>query len=237
MSAMQMVVVNQPLPNGWFQATTEDGKPYYVNAFTQQTQWEFPQTPSTIHVLQSVHVSSSKKNGGVQCFKQVLCNKEHLIWIFVLILTVYDFITDIQVSLSWFTISDGACPQFHCNPLWSSFLTTIGKILLIISSIGFLFALIMKIYEAKRLYINYKYAIDESAKLEQELVAAHRALRIGCIPLIVEDVPSVILVFLSYFTGSKNILDGFFSDQKYFSNRRYRVIAKCFWTLCTIYCT
>ena len=79
MSAMQMVVVNQPLPNGWFQATTEDGKPYYVNAFTQQTQWEFPQTPSTIHVLQSVHVSSSKKNGGVQCFKQVLCNKEHLI--------------------------------------------------------------------------------------------------------------------------------------------------------------
>jgi hypothetical protein len=38
-------IPNQPLPPQWKTATTEDGKVYYYNLVTRQTQWEFPKDP------------------------------------------------------------------------------------------------------------------------------------------------------------------------------------------------
>eukprot|EP01083_Nonionella_stella_P242841 846752_1 len=132
-------------------------------------------------------------------------HREHIIWLFVFGVTVYDYITDVAVVMSWLSIGS-VCPEVRC--VWKDDVSfqLLSVILLSSASFGFISALVIKIYEATKLYFIYKYlAKNTDQSNNADLNTVKRAIWLGWIPLVTEDLVSLGCVWLAYFSKLQHI--------------------------------
>eukprot|EP01084_Bolivina_argentea_P000305 582_1 len=237
----------------WRAVQTDDGRVYWQNDTTKQSRWKPPQ-----QTLKSPKNIISNEDQKEDIIPRKLWHKEHIIWILTFILTIYDFITDIQVAEAWFKLGS-ICPQFRCkvhNPeavLWA-------VLLFIASGIGFIAALVLKYLDAKTLYVLYKFPMPAEDILNHELVYFKKFIFWGWVPLIVEDVASVWCIMLFWMNTDDNvagltqkytisitlsILSVFVSivlscrkNKKLTENKAFLCerICNCFWSVCAFGC-
>ena len=104
-------------------------------------------------------------------YKRSIFALEHIIWIFFFCFAIYNYITDFLVAYDWSQTKD-LCPQFRqidghqCYN--DSRFETAGGTLLLLTAIGFLCALITKLYELYLLIMIYKKCNNKQEQQEYE---------------------------------------------------------------------
>eukprot|EP01084_Bolivina_argentea_P239930 403166_1 len=206
MANANTVVQTQPsinsLPPGWRTLQTNYGETYYQNNITKQTQWERPyhlqSISSSAHTTTPQKQTTKKIENTTNTYKRTKWwNKEYILCFILIIVGIYDFITDLQVVSLWIFKSNGDhCKQFRCNLVNSDLIKQCALILFTCSSVGFVVGVSLKLYGTRKHYLMYKYPITEQDILDNGAENAKISLLFGWIPLILEDVMSVFLMFV-----------------------------------------
>eukprot|EP01083_Nonionella_stella_P169483 574795_1 len=244
------------LPPGWRRVSTPDGKTYYQNDVTKQTQWSPPAAvaptvivyqptpnppqsnaiyvtstipPSNANVIPTLsqpntnvistesapsrtntHVTQPDDNAvPVTAASKVTAeheeekkrkwwHKDHLMLLCGFAYGCYNYITDIEVAISYLNIAS-VCPQFNCPVVAPGNGGEAACFLLIVfATVGFIFNLIKSRVEARALYNLYKDPTTKTEEDEASLRKNRRALYLGWIPVILENLLSLTIIYMMF---------------------------------------
>eukprot|EP01084_Bolivina_argentea_P177658 307202_1 len=136
--------------------------------------------------------------------KKKIYDKKHIVWLFTFILGIYDYITDCEVALSWFSLHR-VCPEFRCDVVTNSGVMVVwGVILIIFATVGFIAGFVIKLFEFKKLYLDYTYPIAPKDQLQNEIKLARNSLLCSWITLIFEDLISLFIILIIYMGDDKS---------------------------------
>eukprot|EP01084_Bolivina_argentea_P074281 134774_1 len=173
---------------------------YVIQQQQQASQVNCTATPTIISNPPTHSIQDSEQNE--KAVQRKICDKEHIIWIFTFLLMIYDFITDVQISLKWFELPS-LCSQFKCQPSESTstgYIYSAAFYVITCSVIGVVAGLIIKIKEAKSLYFVFKHPISKSDLVFSNLKRWRFYMFVGWIPVIIEDGVSLFYVLALYST-------------------------------------
>ena len=128
-------------------------------------------------------------------YKRSLLAWDHLLWLFFLGFAIYNYITDLLVANDWSNF-EILCPNFRqidgqCE---QSQFAQAGNLLLVITAIGFLFALITKIYQFYIFIMILKHSKSQQDQENFEFRLFRFDLYSSWIPLIIEDIGSLTII-------------------------------------------
>eukprot|EP01083_Nonionella_stella_P043747 118057_1 len=213
---------------GWQMMLSTEGDIYYQNNITKKTQWtppvldpsensesdrvpfitEMANIPSHPRATQITAASALQPNINTEPQRiRKICDKQHFIWIFGMAWSIWDIITDIQVAIVWRNLPS-LCSQFTCytpNQIerWAC---NSSILLLVCSSLGFLIGTVLKWLELKLLYASYKTILTEEELTEKQHQIWKLNVKYNWIPLVIEDVVSIVLLELVLSTALLEIV-------------------------------
>eukprot|EP01084_Bolivina_argentea_P266512 452050_1 len=144
-----------------------------------------------------------------ELFTSSICTLGNFIWIFFLFFGVYDYVTDMLVARDWSEFRN-LCPRFRqydghlCE---ESEFESNGKTLLLLTTIGFILSLIFKSYELYVFIQIHRYCSSKQELRDYEFKIFRMEIYAGWLPLIIEDIASLVIV-TNTLTKSAEMIEG-----------------------------
>eukprot|EP01083_Nonionella_stella_P043748 118058_1 len=206
-------------PHLWRVMISAEGDIYYQNNITKKTQSTppvFDQSENSrsdmVPFIQMTNRSHHATQIAQTTTLQQICNtepkrirklwdKQHFIWFFGMAFSIFDIFTDIEVAIAWLHLSS-LCSQFTCfTPNEARLPVTCAILLIACSSLGFMLGSAIKYIELKLLYDSYKIILTEDELTEKQHQLWKVNLKYGWMPLVIEDVVSIVLLDFTYISA------------------------------------